>query len=221
MKDRSYPIDVEIKQSARRHKTAQLNPTSTGVRVTVPASAPPEEQHRLVDLLVERYLRQQRSREIDLTERAKKLSRDHGFELPAVIKWVDNQQSRWGSCTPNTRTIRISSALNNFPLWVVDAIIAHELAHLTYRGHSPSFWKLANRYPLMERAKGYLIAKQDALSVDQRFANTAFDDHDDVEVVSDEPIMLPFGEYDYDDRSAFNLLVDDTRPARESACRNE
>ena len=66
---------------------------------------------------------------------------------------------RWGSCTPTLGTIRISTRLAKFPDWVIDYVIAHELAHLDVPDHSDAFWELTNRYPKAERAIGYLIAK--------------------------------------------------------------
>jgi predicted metal-dependent hydrolase len=41
---------------------------------------------------------------------------------------------------------------------VLDYVIVHELAHLEVAGHNDRFWQLVNRYPLTERARGYLIA---------------------------------------------------------------
>jgi predicted metal-dependent hydrolase len=73
---------------------------------------------------------------------------------------VSNQTSRWGSCTPATREIRISDRIAGFPEWVLDAVVVHELAHLVHLGHTREFWELAHRYPLTERALGFLIAKQ-------------------------------------------------------------
>jgi hypothetical protein len=42
---------------------------------------------------------------------------------------------------------------------VLDYVIVHELAHLQESGHSADFWRLLERYPRTERARGYLMAK--------------------------------------------------------------
>jgi predicted metal-dependent hydrolase len=34
--------------------------------------------------------------------------------------------------------------------------LLHELAHLIEPGHGPRFWRLVDRYPRTERARGYL-----------------------------------------------------------------
>ena len=74
--------------------------------------------------------------------------------------------SRWGSCTPGDGSIRVSTRLAPFPAWVLDYVLVHELAHLAAPDHSPRFWALVNRYPMAERARGYLIAKSGDVETD-------------------------------------------------------
>ncbi|TSB08304.1 M48 family metallopeptidase, partial [Streptomyces benahoarensis] len=94
----------------------------------------------------------------ELTERAAALSARFlgGEARPASVRWVTNQNSRWGSCTPAEGTIRLSHRLQGMPEYVVDYVLLHELAHLLVPGHSPRFWKLLDAYPRTERARGYL-----------------------------------------------------------------
>jgi predicted metal-dependent hydrolase len=75
------------------------------------------------------------------------------------IAWIETQKSRWGYCSPSESQIRLSLALADYPTWVRDYVIVHELAHLIVDDHSDRFWELVNRYPLTERARGFLIAK--------------------------------------------------------------
>ena len=75
------------------------------------------------------------------------------------IRYVTNQNGRYGSCTPGQGTIRISHRLAEMPLWVLDYVLVHELAHLVEANHGKRFWRLVNHYPLTDRARGYLMAK--------------------------------------------------------------
>ena len=72
--------------------------------------------------------------------------------------WSGRQTRRWGSCSPADATIRISDRLAELPLWVLDYVIVHELAHLAEANHGPGFHALVARYPRSERAVGFLEA---------------------------------------------------------------
>jgi predicted metal-dependent hydrolase len=66
---------------------------------------------------------------------------------------------RLGSCTEGGSTdgdIRISDRIKEWPRYVLDYVIAHELAHRKYPNHSSAFWDYLARYPHIERARGFI-----------------------------------------------------------------
>jgi len=131
------------------------------VIVLLPARMSQAEEEQWVTTMLERLERQeQRRRPSDtaLQRRARELSRRYlgGQAEPESVRWVDNQRSRWGSCTPVDRSIRLSSRLQGMPSWVIDYVLMHELAHLIEPGHDERFWALVRSYPRVERARGYL-----------------------------------------------------------------
>ncbi|HVE47201.1 MAG TPA: M48 family metallopeptidase [Acidimicrobiales bacterium] len=153
------PMKVEVVRSTRRRRTVQARTVGDVLRVSIPATMTKADEERFVADMVRRMERRTSSAGIDLNERALALARRHGLDMPQSIRWVDNQEWRWGSCTPADGSIRISSRLAGYPAWVVDYVIVHELAHLRVAGHGPSFWALVGRYPKTERARGFLMAK--------------------------------------------------------------
>jgi predicted metal-dependent hydrolase len=157
--DAPAPPRVEVIRSAKRRKTVQARLVDGVVQIHIPAWMSKTEEHETVERMVTRVLRQTEASEIDLEARASSLAAKHGLPLPVSIRWVTNQGTQWGSCTPVDGTIRISDRLVGYPQWVIDAVVVHELAHLVVRAHNAEFYELCNRYPLTERAKGFLIAK--------------------------------------------------------------
>ncbi|MDB5414638.1 MAG: family peptidase [Rubritepida sp.] len=59
---------------------------------------------------------------------------------PRAIRLKDTR-SRWGSCAPD-RTLAFSWRLVLAPDWVLDYVVAHEMAHLREMNHSARFWTL-------------------------------------------------------------------------------
>jgi len=152
-------LEVEVIRSPRRRKTVEASVVDGRIRLLLPARMSAKEERHWIDVMRRRLERQLRPPTVDLPVRAGELARRYDLPRPSSIRWVDNQRQRWGSCTPADGTIRISSRIEGFPGWVVDAVIVHELAHLAVPNHSPAFHALADRYPRMERAAGFLIAK--------------------------------------------------------------
>ena len=154
------PLQVEVIRSAKRRKTVSASIVDGRVVVRMPTFMTKAQEAEYVASLVAKLERQRRSEVVDLPARAATLARRYRLPTPSSIRFVSNQSTRWGSCTPSTKEIRLSDRIAAFPGWVLDAVIVHELAHLVHLHHDAAFWELAHRYPKTERAYGFLIAKQ-------------------------------------------------------------
>jgi predicted metal-dependent hydrolase len=161
---------VEVRRSARRRRTVTAYRESGRTVVLIPAAFTPAEERRWVAQMVAKLqTREERRRrslggDEELMSRARALSAEHlgGVPQPASVRWVDNQQRRWGSCTPADGSIRLSSRLRSMPEYVVDYVLVHELAHLVEARHDARFWALVAGYPRAERARGFLEGVESA-----------------------------------------------------------
>lgn len=163
LEDPRSPWPIRVIRSPRRKKTASARLVKGVLEVRVPSHIGDEEFRRLLETLLRRVRRRAarvKPSDEDLEKRARALNRRYfdGQLRWASIRWVTNQEKRFGSCTPDLGTIRISHRLAKAPKWVLDYVIMHELAHLVEPNHGPRFWELVYRYPLTERARGYLMA---------------------------------------------------------------
>lgn len=152
---------VEVVRSTRRRRTISAERVGERIVVHVPARMSRAEEAEWVARMVRRVLAGERRRhrgDDDLLARALALSTRYlgGAAVPASVRWVDNQQQRWGSCTPADRTIRLSRRLATMPDYVVDYVLLHELAHLVEPGHGPAFAALMAAYEQLDRAEGFL-----------------------------------------------------------------
>ena len=158
-------MNIRIVRSARRRRTISAREEGDTLVVYLPAGLTPEEEQEWVARMEQRVVNARRRRTLNtddaLRRRAEELNREYfaGRLTIGDIRFVTNQNHRFGSCTPATGAIRLSHRLAEMPLWVLDYVIIHELAHLLEPNHSPRFWKLVHRYKLTERARGFLIAK--------------------------------------------------------------
>ena len=151
--------EVEIRRSARRKRTVKAYREGDKIVVLMPAHLSAAEEAVHVESLVASIRRKESTltdeelmhREADLSRRWLK-----GQAVPVSVRWVGNQASRWGSCSTDDRTIRLSDRLQGMPSWVIDYVLLHELAHLVEANHSARFHALLVDYPHTDRAKGFL-----------------------------------------------------------------
>jgi predicted metal-dependent hydrolase len=160
-------IRVDLRRDKRLKKTSRWERLMDGsLVVRVPYRLPRFKVNALLEQVASQLdkttnIRLQRT-DADLQQRAELINRKHfnGSIQWNAIRWVSNMQSRLGSCTkggPTDGQIRISDKIKNWPDWVIDYIIAHELMHRKHPNHSKSFWiDLRTAYPLTEQARGFI-----------------------------------------------------------------
>jgi predicted metal-dependent hydrolase len=156
---------VEVKRSKRAKRNVTAYRDNDKTVVTVPTRMAKRDIDAYVVELVNRLddRDERTSSQEALEQRARLLSRKYlgqdlfeTHKVPVKIRWVTNQNSRWGSCTPDEGTIRLSHRMQRMPDYVIDSVIVHELIHLLVTDHSPAFYELMNKFPQHEKAKAYL-----------------------------------------------------------------
>jgi predicted metal-dependent hydrolase len=156
-------MEVRIVRSDKRTKTVSARVIEGVLEVLAPASCQDTDLQPIIAKLQQRIEKKHQKRALsaeDLEQIAHRLNREY-FQSSLTwhsIEWSTQQHRIYGSCTPALGTIRISHRLAQMPLFVREYVVMHELAHLIEANHSGKFWQLANRYPLTERARGYLMA---------------------------------------------------------------
>lgn len=62
----------------------------------------------------------------------------HGF-------YVQQMKTKWGSCNPIARTLRLNTELAKKPKSCLEYIVVHEMCHLIERTHGPKFLALMDQ----------------------------------------------------------------------------
>jgi hypothetical protein len=157
--------DIRIIRNKRRRRTVGARLEKDTMLVFAPRNIPAADLDSAIRTLKEKIekqiLRKELNKGRNLRHIAESLNRAYFNGLLKIedIEYVTNQTSKFGCCDCGRRVIRISHRVSAMPDWVRDYVIVHELAHLVAPDHSPAFWKEVSRYPLAERARGFLIAK--------------------------------------------------------------
>ncbi len=155
---------VTLSVSVERKRVKNVNARLRGstLYISAPPQMPSKRVEEISEDLARGLLRRERARQVNNEEDALALALKvaRRFERrPRVDKalFVTNQRARWGSYSQRTRTIRLNAALRSMPRWVLEAVVAHELAHAIYPDHSPAFWELLRGvYPATDQAQAFL-----------------------------------------------------------------
>lgn len=153
-------MDIEIKRSRRRRKTVEIRLKGEKIEVLAPSDISERELEVYITKFKSRVEKRSSRDTSQLEQRASYLNKKYfgGSISWRSITYSDRMEKRYGSCTPSTGEIRISSRLKQMPRWVEDYVIVHELAHMIEPNHGARFRSLLNKYPLAERARGFLMA---------------------------------------------------------------
>ncbi len=90
----------------------------------------------------------------NILPRVKQHAQELGVEF-AEARIVDNRY-RWGSCTVKDK-VNLNWRLIKAPMFVIDYVIIHELAHLIEANHTSRFWNIIRaNAPKMEKARTWL-----------------------------------------------------------------
>jgi len=127
---RGVPHRIEHRPGARG--TVWTEVSSGGEPILCVAGATPHINRRISD-----YLRREARRELEIA--SLKFAATLGVAIKRVS--VRDQSSRWGSCS-TTGVLSFSWRLILAPPFVLDYVVAHEVAHMRHMNHGPRFWKL-------------------------------------------------------------------------------
>lgn len=152
--------DFSVELTYKRMKNIRLKPTPDGrILASAPFGISPDYVAALIAQHSERF-RAQIKRLANRPQRTSAQAQQEACQilrsrLPEIVqaaeaatgihaeKWqVRYMTSRWGSCTPATKHIRLSAALADYPLECAIYVAIHELCHIKVANHGPKFYAL-------------------------------------------------------------------------------
>jgi hypothetical protein len=160
-------FDVHIHPDRRLKKSARwVRREGNSIVLRIPYRMPRQDLEKLLADVTKQITTASkqvaRRTDKDLQDRANGINRRYfNSEISwSSIRWVGNMHNRLGSCTnggPTDGQIRISERVHDWPQWVIDYVIAHEMAHRKFANHGPEFWAyLRAVFPQVERALGFI-----------------------------------------------------------------
>jgi predicted metal-dependent hydrolase len=155
-------VTLDLRVVRKRVKNINARLRGTTLLVSAPYRVPASELEETIRQLARRLVRRSRSDAVNKGRPAAEIARRVAARFPdppevADVRFVTNQTARWGSYSLRTGIVRLNAALRLMPPWVLEAVVAHELAHAFHPDHSPAFWKLARSVcPKTDRARAFL-----------------------------------------------------------------
>jgi predicted metal-dependent hydrolase len=160
---RADELEVVVHKSRRRRRTVEARLVGEQIHVYLPAGLSHRAEREWIEKmrarLARKYLPNREELTKSLERRARQLNERYfgGKAKWSEVRVVPTTKTRYASCNPDSGIIRVSAEIRQFPRWVQDYLLVHEIAHLLEPSHSERFWKLVNRYEKAERARGYLM----------------------------------------------------------------
>ena len=161
--------EFRVIRSSRRKKSISALRQNGIIEIHIPDRMSRKDEFAIIPEMIEIVLRREaksRSSDGKLQVMAQNLLAEFlpdFHERPTAISWRAMRE-RWGSCTTNDGTIRISLRLNGAPDYVVECVLFHELIHLRVPGHGDDFRAYLERYPHKDRAEAFLEGFEAGLS---------------------------------------------------------
>jgi len=155
--DRLHPPGKEVVNGESapylgRDYRIEITDTASGdIEFTHFFLVPPGQQIKRREVLRDWYIARAKEQIVGRVE-------DHARALGVrfeKVKIVDSRY-RWGSCTVNNN-VSFNWRLIKAPMFVIDYVVVHELAHLLEANHTSRFWNIVRTHaPTMEKAKTWL-----------------------------------------------------------------
>ena len=155
-------ITLDLKVVRKRVKNINARLHGKTLSVSAPHRVSVAELEETILQLARQLVRRSRADALNSDGGAEAIARKVANRFPepptvVEVRFVTNQTAQWGSYSRETGIVRLNAALRQMPPWVLEAVVAHELAHTFHLDHSPAFWKLVRSVcPKTDRANAFL-----------------------------------------------------------------
>lgn len=85
------------------------------------------------------------------------LSTEYNVPFPKIT--VRNMKTRWGSCTPAKKSIRLNLQLIKADIECIEEVALHEIVHFIHQNHSKDFYGVMEKYMPDYKKRGERLKK--------------------------------------------------------------